>query len=171
MSSGEKTAAVEVKHPTGDSTYQEHVSSLLSNEKFLVPSCGGSYYLCPPVDFRLPIPAKLRRVVKREIERVAPMLGLGQKGAIRIPRQGRISLIAESDPSFISCLHEKPHSEIMSRLSEKVPGKFMLIDEGLQHSFITRECEAAFELWKQSSSCLDYAISLLTGIIAGVQLI
>ena len=69
LSSGEKTAAVEVKHPTGDSTYQEHISSPLPNEKLLVPSCGDSYYLCPPVDSRLPMPAKLRRVVKREIER------------------------------------------------------------------------------------------------------
>ena len=54
VSNGEKTAAVEVKRLTGDSTYQEHIASLLSNEKRLVPSCGGSYYLCPAVDFRLP---------------------------------------------------------------------------------------------------------------------
>jgi len=145
VSNGEKTAAIEVKRLTGDSTYQEYIASLLSNEKFLVPSCGGSYYLCPPVDFRLPMSAKLRQFVKREIERVAPMLGLGQKGAIRIPRQGYISLIAESGPSFISCLHGGPYSEIISRLREKITGKFMLIDEGLEHSFVTQECEAAFE--------------------------
>lgn len=145
VSSSEKTAAVEVKRLTGDSTYQEYVASLLSNQKFLVPSCGGSYYLNPAVDFRLPMPADLRRVIKREIERVAPALGLGQKGVIRIPRQGHVSLISESGPSFISCLHEGPYSKLMSRLKEKVPGKFTLIDEGLEHCFVTQEGEAAFE--------------------------
>ena len=145
VSNGEKTAAVEVKRLTGDSTYQEYVASLRSNEKFLVPSCGGSYYLNPAVDFRLPMPTDLRRLVKREIERVAPTLRPDQKGAIRIPRQGHVSLIAESVPSFISCLHGGPYSDLMSRLQEKVAGKFMLIDEGLEHSFVTKECEAAFE--------------------------
>lgn len=145
VSNGEKTAAVEVKRLTGDSAHQEYVASLLSNEKFLVPSCGGSYYLNPAVDFRLPMPADLRRFVKREIERVAPMLGPGQKGAIRIPRQGHVSLIAKSGPSFISCLHGEPYSGLMDRLKEKITGKFMLIDEGLEHSFVTRDCEAAFE--------------------------
>ncbi|GAJ24106.1 unnamed protein product, partial [marine sediment metagenome] len=33
----------------------------------------------------------------------------------------------------------------MSRLREKVTGKFMLVDEGLEHSFITQECKDAFE--------------------------
>jgi hypothetical protein len=32
----------------------------------------------------------------------------------------------------------------MSHISEKISGKFMLVDEGLEHSFITRECEDAF---------------------------
>lgn len=145
VSNGEKTAAVEVKRLTGDSTYQDYIAYLRNNERFLVPSCGGSYYLCPAVDFRLPMPTDLRRLVKREIERVAPTLSPGQKGAIRIPRQGHLSLIAESGPPFISCLHGGPYSKLMSRLREKVTGKFMLVDEGLEHSFITQECKDAFE--------------------------
>lgn len=145
VSNGEKTAAVEVKRLTGDSTYQDYIAYLRNNERFLVPSCGGSYYLCPAVDFRLPMAADLRRLVKREIERVAPNLSPGQKGAIRIPRQGHVSLIAKSGPPFISCLHGGPYSELMSRLREKVTGKFMLVDEGLEHSFITQECKDAFE--------------------------
>jgi hypothetical protein len=144
VSNGQKTAAIEVKRLTGDLTYQEYIASLLSNEKVLVPSCGGSYYLCPPVDFRLPMPANLRKLVKREIERVAPSLSPGEKGAIRIPRQGHISLISKSGPPFISCVHGSPYSEIMNRIREKVTGKFMLIDEGLEHSFVTEECKDAF---------------------------
>ena len=105
VTNGEKSAAVEVKRLTGDSAYQEYVASLLSNERVLVPSCGGSYYLNPPVDFHLPMPTNLRRLVKREIDRVAPTLGLGEKGAIRIPREGNVSLISETGPPFISCLH------------------------------------------------------------------
>lgn len=145
VSNGAKTAAVEVKRLTGDAMHQEYVASLRSNEKFLVPSCGGSYYLNPAVDFRLPMPPGLRRLVKREIERVTPTLQPDQKGAIRIPRQGHVSLISESVPSFIYCLHGGPFSDLMSRLREKVVGKFMLIDEGLEHSFVTQECKAAFE--------------------------
>lgn len=145
VSNGEKTAAVEVKRLTGDSTHQDYIAYLRNNEKFLVPSCGGSYYLCPAVDFRLPMPAGLRRLVKREIERVAPTLSSGQKGAIRIPRQGHVSLIAESGPAFINCLHGSPYSDLMSRIREKVSGKFMLLDEGLEHSFVTLECKNAFE--------------------------
>ncbi len=145
VSNGEKTAAVEVKRLTGDSRYQDYIAYLWNNERFFVPSCGGSYYLCPPVDFRLPMSAALRRLVKREIERIAQTLNPGQKGAIRIPRQGHVSLIGESSPPFISCLHGGPYSEHMSRLREKITGKFMLVDEGLEHSFITQECKDAFE--------------------------
>ena len=145
LGNGTKTAAIEVKRLTGDAMHQEYVASLLSNEKFLVPSCAGSYYLSPAMDFRLPMPADLRRLVKREIERVAPTLRPDQTGAIRIPRQGHVSLISESGPSLISCLHGGPYSDLMSRLREKIIGKFMLIDEGLEHSFVTQECEAAFE--------------------------
>ena len=54
VSNGEKTAAVEVKRLTGDSTYQDYIAYLRNNERFLVPSCGGSYYLCPAVDFAFP---------------------------------------------------------------------------------------------------------------------
>jgi len=145
VSNGEKTAAIEVKRLIGNSTYQEYIAYLRNNERFLVPSCGGSYYLCPPVDFRFPMSADLRRLVKREIEHIAPTISPGQKGAIQIPRQGHVSLITESGPSFISCLHGGPYSEHMSRLREKLTGKFMLVDEGLEHSFITQECKAAFE--------------------------
>jgi hypothetical protein len=143
VSNGAKSAAIEVKRLTGDAVQQEYVASLLSNEKFLVPSCGGSYYLNPAVDFRLPMPTYLRRLVKREIEHVAPTLKPGSKGAIRIPRQGHVSLISESRPSLVFCNHG--NSDLMRRISQNVTGKFMLVDEGLEHSFVTPEGEAAFE--------------------------
>jgi hypothetical protein len=87
----------------------------------------------------------LQRLVKKEIARVAPTLSPGEEGVIRIPRQGRISLIDKSSPSFIICLHEGPYSELMSHIGQKVTGKFMLNDEGLEHSFITQECKEAFK--------------------------
>jgi hypothetical protein len=142
---GQKRAAIEVKRLTGDASLQEYAASLRSNEKYLTPSCGGSYYLNPPVDFRLPMDTALRRLVKREIERVAPTLSPGQKGAIRIPRRGHISLISESGPAFIYCLHQGSGADLMSGLKDKITGMFMLVDEGLEHSFVTQECRAAFE--------------------------
>ncbi len=144
VGNGEMTAAIEVKRLTGDSVLQAYTSSLLSNEKFLTPSCGGSYYLVPPLDFRLPMAQELRRLVKRETERVAQMLAPGQRGAIRIPRQGHIALISQSSPGFISCLHQGPHSDLIGKVQDQINGKFMLVDEGLEHSFVTEECQTAF---------------------------
>jgi hypothetical protein len=84
VGNGERTAAIEVKRLTGGTIYQEYISSLFSNQNYLVPSCGGSYYIHPAVNLRLPFPAELRRTVKREIERVAQSLNPGQKNVIRI---------------------------------------------------------------------------------------
>jgi len=141
---GTKTAAVEVKRLI-DFPYRDYIAYLRSNEKRLRPPCGGSYYLCPALGFKLPMPDNLQQLVKHEIKRVAPTLSVGQKITIRIPRQGHVSLIAEPGPPFLSCSHGDPYPELMSNIKERVTGKFMLIDEGLEHSFITQECKEAFE--------------------------
>lgn len=141
---GSISAAIEVKRLTGDSIYQTYVESLLSNQKFLVPSRGGYYVLIPPVDFRLPMTINLRRLVKREIERLAPTLRPRESGALRIPREGHISLISDVGPPFIYCNHKGPYSELLKPLMERVTGKFMLVDEGLEHSFVTAEGRGAF---------------------------
>lgn len=144
IGNGTTTAAVEVKRII-DFDSRDYIAYLRNNERVLTPSCGGSYYLCPALGFSLPMSSRLQRLVKKEIGRVAPTLSIGQKGAIRIPRQGHISLISSSGPPFISCLHGGPYSDMMSRIRERISGKFMLIDEGLEHSFITQECKDAFE--------------------------
>jgi hypothetical protein len=144
VTNGSLSAAVEVKQLTGDLISQEYLESLLSNEKFLVPSCGGYYILNPPVDFRLPMATKLRRHIKREIERLAPTLRPGEAGAVRVPRDGHISLISESGPPYVCCNHGGPFSELLRPLQERVNGKFMLVDEGLEHSFVTDEGRIAF---------------------------
>ncbi len=143
VGNGTETAAVEVKRLV-DFASRDYIAYLRNNERVLAPSCGGSYYLCPALGFKLPMSSGLQRLVKKEIGRVAPTLSIGQKGAIRIPRQGHISPISSSGPPFISCLHGGPYSDMMSRIRERIPGKFMLIDEGLEHSFITQECKDAF---------------------------
>jgi hypothetical protein len=145
VSNGSVSAAIEVKRLTGDSMSQVYIESLLANQKYLVPSCGGYYTLNPPVDFRLPMAIPLRKLVKKEIERVAPSLNYGESGVIRVPRYGYIALISESGPSFIHCVHGGgPFSELLSPIAERVNGKFMLVDEGLQHSFFTDEGRTAF---------------------------
>jgi len=144
VTNGNITAAIEVKRLTGDSISQLYTESLLSNEKYLVPSCGGYYTLIPPIDFRLPMDINIRRHVKREIERLAPTLQSGAAGAVRVPRQGRIALIAESGSPFIYCTHHTAFSEIMKPLLDRITGQFMLVDEGLEHSFVTDEGRLAF---------------------------
>ena len=105
VSNSSVSAAIEVKRLTGDSMSQVYRESLLNNQKYLVPSCGGYYTLNPPVDFRFPMAIALRKLVKKEIERVAPGLSCGESGVIRIPRYGHIALHSETGPSFLHCVH------------------------------------------------------------------
>jgi hypothetical protein len=136
------TAAIEVKRLTGDSVFQAYKESIFSLQRSLVPSCGGYYYLNPPVDFRLPIDLALRRQIKKEIERVAPTLGEGESGPVRIRREGHISLISESGPPHIHCLHHS--GDPLRPLLDRITGQFFLVDEGLEHSFVTDEGREAF---------------------------
>jgi len=143
VSNGAKNAAVEVKRLI-DFPFRDYIRYSQSNIKYLKPDCGGSYLLNPALGFSVQMPGKLRQLVKREIARVAPTLSPGQKGAVRLPRQGCISLISKSSPSSIFCSHGGPYSELMCRISERVVGIFMLVDDGLEHSFITQECKDTF---------------------------
>jgi len=144
VTNGNVKAAIEVKRLTGDSIYQAYKESLLSNQTHLTPSCGGYYTLSPPIDFRLPMNINTRKQVKQEIERLAPTLQPGAIGAVRVPRQGHIALISESGPPYICCRHHTAFSEIMQPLFDRLTGKFMLVDEGVEHSFVTDEGRAAF---------------------------
>ena len=120
VTNGSVTAAIEVKRLTGDSNSNAYKESLLSNQKFLRPSCGGYYYLIPPNGFRLPMDINLRRHIKREIERLAPTLRVGEAGAVHVPRKGHIHLISESGPPYIYCNHGGPYSEVMQPLLERL---------------------------------------------------
>jgi len=55
VTNGTTTAAIEVKRMAGDSAQQAYRQSLFSNQRYLIPSCGGYYWLEPPVDLRLPM--------------------------------------------------------------------------------------------------------------------
>lgn len=143
VTNGTITAAIEVKRMVGDWEQQAYRQSLFSNERYLVPSCGGYYQLDPPIDLRLPMDDTLRKQVKREIERVAPTLQPNEKGVLRIPRSGHISLISERKPPIIFCSHSG-YNDLFRPLIERLEGQFMLVDEGLQHSFFTEEGKEAF---------------------------
>jgi hypothetical protein len=145
VTNGETTAAIEVKRMFGDSAQQEYTQSLRSNERYLAPSCGGYYWIEPPIDLRLPLDDALRRQVKREIERVAPTLQPEGTGVLRIPRSGIISLSSELNPPLIFCTHSGC-SDLFRPLLGRISGRFMLVDEGLEHSFFTDEGKEAFYL-------------------------
>lgn len=145
VSNEKGTAAIEVKRLTGDLVSQEYTRYHQYCQSFLVPSCGGYYTLTPPNDFHLPMDIKLLKHVKREIEHVAPTLRARQGGAIRIMRSGRISLAGKSSPPMIYCWHGGPLSDLLSPIQEQISGRFMLVDEGWEHSFVTQECRLAFQ--------------------------
>jgi hypothetical protein len=144
VTNGNVNVAIEVKRLTGDSIYQAYKESLLSNQTHLTPSCGGYYTLIPPIDFKLPLDINTRKQVRQEIERLAPTLQLGATGAVRVPRQGHIHLISESGPPYICCRHSVSFPKITKPLLDRITGRFMLIDEGLEHKFVTDEGRAAF---------------------------
>jgi hypothetical protein len=146
VSNGTTTAGVEVKRLMGDAIDRAYKESLLSNQKFLAPKCGGDYVLSPPDGFHPPIPVKLRRYLKREIERVAHSLKPGQTGAVRIERQGHIALNSESGLPYISCLHGSvPGFHLLNPLLSRITGSFMLVDDyNPQHSFITDQGREQF---------------------------
>lgn len=145
VSNEKNTAAIEVKRLTGDSVSQDYIKYHQYCQSHLVPSCGGYYTLTPHIDFHLPMDVKLLKHVKREIERVAPTLSAEQSGAIKIMRSGHISLACKSGSPMIYCLHGGPLSELLSPIQEQISGRFMLVDEGWEHSFVTQECRLAFQ--------------------------
>ena len=145
VSNRKNTAAIEVKRLTGDSVSQDYAKYHQYCQSFLVPSCGGYYTLTPPNDFHLPMDVKLLKHVKREIENVAPTLGVEQSGAIKVMRSGRISLVGKTSPPMIYCLHGGPLSDLLSPIQDQISGRFMLVDEGWEHSFFTQECRLAFQ--------------------------
>ena len=145
VTNGDVTAAIEVKRLTGDAASQDYYRYLLYCERHLVPTCGGYYTLAPPVDFHLPMDVKQFKHVKHEIEWVAPTLGQNKSGAIKVLRSGHISLSSETATPLIYCLHAGPMSELFTPVMEQIKGRYMLVDEGLEHSFVTEECKKAFQ--------------------------
>ncbi len=145
VTNGSISAAVEVKRLTGDSVMQAYTEALMSLIRSLVPSCGGYYTLSPTVDFRLPVDGSLRRLLKREIERVAPTLVPGgPTGAVLIPRNAHVSMSREDGPGNLWCCHNST-GNLVAAASPLVTGTFLLVDEGmLEHSFVTCAGLAAF---------------------------
>ena len=145
VTNGTKDAAIEVKRLTGDAMSQVCRESLLSNEKYLAPPCGGYYSLEPPVDLRLPVPSQLRKHLKKQIAVVAPALKPEESGVVLVPREGRISLGSEKETSMIHCSHSTQHSELLYPVVNRIQGRYMLIDEGWEHSFFADDGRKAFQ--------------------------
>lgn len=145
VTDGSISAAIEVKRLTGDTILQGYSEALRSLKRSLVPSRGGRYTLSPAVDFRLPIDGSLRRLLKKEIERVAPtLIPGGPPGAVRVPRTAYVSMLREAGPGCIRCYHDST-GKFVTSASPLVSGVFQLVDEGmLEHNFVTDAGREAF---------------------------
>lgn len=144
VTDGTTTAAVEVKRITGDSTWDSYVQSWLSLRSYLVPRVGGSYSLNPFEDFRYPMSREMMRIVKREIERVAPGMSVGERRTIRIPRQAVVSLIHADGDGYIYCTHNVTGHHV-KLLSSRISGAFFLVDsDQWEHEFVTDEAKEDF---------------------------
>lgn len=142
VSNGVISAAIEVKRLTGDAIQQAYGESIKSLETFLAPTCGGYYYVNPPVDLRLPIDRKLRKSLKVQVERVAPTLKVDETGVLRIPNSGYL-VHRPGGPGYAHCLHDSGYS-LLAPLGQRIDGEIFLIDGGLQHSFSSEAGKAAF---------------------------
>ena len=125
---GDKSAAIEVKQLTGDRMQREFEERQLSDETYLTPSCGGYYSLYSPANIRIHGNKKLRRRVKREIDRVAPSLAPEEVDMVLVPRVGRISPMSGSGAPYVHCGHMGPFHPLAQRLGERTGGRFMLVD-------------------------------------------
>jgi len=145
VTNGSTSAAIEVKRLTGDSVLQAYREALISLHRSLIPSCGGYYTLYPALGFRLPMDGSLRRLLKREIERVAPTLAPGgPTGALLIPRKAHVSMARQDGPGHLSCCHNST-GRLVAEASRLVTGTFLLADQGMpEHSFVTDAGLAAF---------------------------
>ena len=154
LTNGLISAAVEVKMLTGDSVMQAYREALQSLNRSFIPSCGGYYTLNPALDFRLPIDGSLRRLLKHEIERVAPtLMPGGASGAVRIPRKAHVSMCRQDGPGNLRCCHNST-GHFVAAASSLVTGTFLLVDDGmLEHSFFTDAGLAAFHA-ALSDACL-----------------
>ncbi len=148
VTDGYNKAAIEVKRLEKDELHEKYLPSLLSNRRFLAPSYGGHYTLIPPVDLRMPLDQALRRLLRKEINRLAPTLAPGVPGALRVPRQGHIEVVKYRGEGDLWCEHAGDRSAgvLLAPLSQMVRGSFMLHDKGWQHSFFTSEGKKAFHV-------------------------
>ena len=143
VGNGAMTAAIEVKRLFGDSMYQVDLESYLSLKRSLVPSCGGYYFVISPVDLRRPLEKALHQRLKAEIERVAPSLSPGQHGPLLFLRKGYIEFTPSERSRSANCQHNCPAPKL-DEIVRQIDGDLMLVDAGLEHSFVTDKAKEAF---------------------------
>jgi hypothetical protein len=140
ITDGARTAAVEVKALTGDLQFQRYGESLMSLKRTLRPSCGGYFFLCPWVDLRLPLGRQRIKELKREIERAAPGMTVGESRPIRVSRDAEVRIIDHNRDGPIYCSHAEP---AFRRLQGQLHGAYWLIDDDQnEHRFVTDEARS-----------------------------
>ena len=141
LSNGEKSAIVEFIDLSADLMNGEYKELIMPNQKFLVPSGGGSYRIHVPGDLQLPMAWELRHYLQDEMAREAPS-SISEAGALTIPRSAWIRRTPPNGPPSMACEHNQP--EIFEPILDRLQGWWDLIDGSVEHSFITSECKEAF---------------------------
>ncbi len=126
ITDGSETAAVEVKGLRGPQDQNDFFGGLNYLGRLLVPSTPGHFVLGPPYDNSPRWGKKFIRLLKREIEKVARKLEIGERGFLRIPRRCRV-VMGNDAGAYLSCYHG--HREPLRQLAASVKGTFMVIDE------------------------------------------
>ena len=136
------TAAVEVKALKGPQDQSDFFGDLKYLKRVLAPQTPGHVIIGPPYDNSPRWDPKFIRLLKADIERVAPTLQPGgEKGYLNIPRRCRV-VRANERGAWASCYHGRP--EPLRAAGELVSGMYMLIDEEACASVDSHDARHAF---------------------------
>lgn len=143
LTDGTTDAAVEVKR-LGDDVIQPYAESILSLERSLAPSCGGYYTLVPCANLHFPLDSKLRRALRTEIARVAPVMQDGDERPIRIQRQALLVVRERDEGVILHCCHNA-FPELQAAAARLTSAYGLLVDQDqMEHSFVTDEAREQF---------------------------
>lgn len=127
ITDGKETAGVEVKALKGPQDHNDFFGGLEYLGRMLAPTTRGHFTIVPPYDNSPRWNQDFIRLLKEEVEKVAPTLTPGgSMGYLNIPRRCRV-VGRPSAGASVSCQHGSP--EPLRAASGQISGAFMLIDQ------------------------------------------
>lgn len=140
QSDSRSTAGIEIKGLTGDDVINAYRASILSLERRLTPTFGGTYELVPAGPIDLPLTPAFMRELKGIIEKCATGMSPYSTIALPVPRGATLIMLSDSGPGFILC-NSHNTGQFWSWVRERITGRFFLDDPALTNHDVLGEAE------------------------------